>query len=498
MNSSPLLVPSAPNPNEMLALARWSLACYGLALSPTFQIPEHVKIMIRHLEAVERGEEPRSGIFLPPRHSKTETASKLFAAWALGRRPERQIISIGYGQELAEGVGRRVRNLIADPRHAAIFPASRLSDDSAAAHRFSTTRGGEFVAVGRGGPITGRGADLVLVDDVFKDGDEARNPKLRASVREWFGEVVMTRLLPGAAVVLIGTRWHSDDLIGSLLRDHAPEGWKVLSFPAIAEHDESFRKEGEALWADRYPLAYLESQRRILGSASFGALYQQRPVLEEGAIFKPEWFRFYDERPTRLDRVVLSWDTAFKIGADNDYSACTVWGQLGDEYYHLFLWRGKVEFPELKEKVELLVKTWKPTATLVEDSASGQPLIQELMRNPELRIVPVKPKGDKIARAHAITPLFESGAVLVSAAGSYKDQFIEELVAFPSGAHDDLVDSTTQALSYLRGSRQGAPWSAILAAVFGSPPNDSLDPYQRANLVEPPANFVPARRRQFR
>ena len=354
MNSPILVVPSIPSPNDMLALARESLACYGLALSPTFQIPPHVKIMIRHLEALERGEESRSAICLPPRHSKTETAAKLFAAWVLGRHPDWQIISITYGQELADDVGRRVRNLISDPRHEAIFPSSRLSDESSAAHRFGTTGGGAYFGVGRGGSITGRGANVVIVDDVFKDGDEARSSSLRQSIRQWFAETVMTRLLPGAVVVLIGTRWHSDDLIGWILREHAAEGWKMLSFPAIAEHDESFRKEGEALWPEQYSLSYFERRRRLLGAAAFSGLYQQRPVLAEGAIFfKPEWFRLYEGSLPRFQRIVLSWDTAFKVGADNDYSACTVWGETESEYYLLYVWRAGWSSPSSSKKSKL-------------------------------------------------------------------------------------------------------------------------------------------------
>ena len=495
MNSSILVVPSLPSPNDMLALARLSLACYGLALSPTFQLPPHVKIMIRHLEAVERGEELRSAICLPPRHSKTETAAKLLAAWVLGRNPDWQIISITYGQELADDVGRRVRNLISDPRHEAIFPSCRLSDDSSAAHRFGTTCGGAYFGVGRGGPITGRGANLVIVDDVFKDGEEARNSNLRQSIRQWFAETVMTRLLPGAAVLLIGTRWHSDDLIGSVLREHGAEGWRILSFPAIAEHDESFRKEGDALWPEQYSLAYLESQRRLLGAAAFSGLYQQRPVLAEGAIFKPEWFRFYEGPLPRFQRIVLSWDTAFKVGADNDYSACTVWGETESEYYLLFVWRGKVEFPELKQMVEALARQWKASAILVEDSASGQPLIQELLRNTKLEIVPRKPKGDKVSRAHSITPIFESGAVLLPSGGSWKELFMEELLSFPAGAHDDIVDSTTQALSYLRETRWSGDSLAWYAAVLDRPGPQVRDPYLRADMVELPDNYIPGLRR---
>jgi len=488
-----LIVP--PTPNDMLVLARESLACYALAMSSSFQLPPHLKRTIAHLEAIDRGEEPRSIIVMPPRHSKSETVSKLFPAWSLGRRPDLQIISIGYSQELADDVGRRVRNHIDDPRHEAIFPSSRLSSDSAAAHRFATTAGGNFFAIGRGGSITGRGADILIVDDLFKDGDEARSSNLRRSIRQWFAETVMTRLLPGAAVILVGTRWHSDDLIGSLLREHPDAGWKVLSFPAIAEHDESFRKEGDALWPEMYSLSYFEEQRALLGAAGFSALFQQRPVLEEGAIFKAEQFLFYEGEPAGLERIVLSFDTAFKSGADNDYSACTVWGEKANKYYLLYAWRGKLEYPELKKIVVALVRQWRSSATLVEDSASGQPLIQELKQDPELRIVPVRPTGDKISRAHSITPLIELGAVLLPGPNPMSGMFLEEHLAFPNGSHDDLVDTTTQALTYLRDTRTGGVTLAMVEAACGPSKTRETDPYRRAEMVELPEGFNPM---QFR
>jgi predicted phage terminase large subunit-like protein len=489
---------SPPTVNDMLVLARESLACYALAMSPAYQLPPHVKMTIAHLEAVERGEEPRSIVVMPPRHSKSETCSKLFPAWALGRRPQLQIISIGYGQELADDVGRKVRNLLADPRHSAIFPSCRLSSDSTSAHRFATTIDGNFFAIGRGGAITGRGANVLIVDDLFKDGDEARSPGLRRSIRQWFGETVMTRLLPGGVIILVGTRWHSDDLIGSLLREHPESGWTVLSFPAIAEHDESFRKEGEALWPQMYPLSYLEGQRRILGVGAFSSLFQQRPVLEEGAIFKAEQFRFYEGNPPQFQRIVLSFDTAYKLGADNDYSACSVWGATEHEYYLLYAWRARVEFPELRQMVKALVKQWRPAATLVEDSASGQPLIQELKRNPELQIVPVRPKGDKVSRAHSITPLIESGAVLVPGSSPWRDMYLEELQSFPNGVHDDLVDSTTQALLYLRDNQWNGGMLEILTAAWGPSNVRETDPYRRADMVELPDGYSPVQIRPRR
>ena len=184
---------------------------------------------------------------MPPRHGKSFTTSAIFPAWYLGRHPDHQVIFATYGQELSDDYGRRVRNFVATPLHQAIFPDCRLSEDSTAAHRFNTTRGGTYIAVGRGGPITGRGANLLIIDDPLKDFDEASSETVRRAMHDWFNTVAYTRLMPGGSIVLIQTRWHEDDLAGRLLSEHAAEHWELLSLPGIAEHDESFRGQGEAL-----------------------------------------------------------------------------------------------------------------------------------------------------------------------------------------------------------------------------------------------------------
>jgi predicted phage terminase large subunit-like protein len=242
-----------------------------------------------------------------------------------------------------------------------------------------------------------------------------------------------------------------------------------------------------------------EGQDLVRAAAAFSALFQQRPVLEEGAIFKAEWFRFYEGDPADLERIVLSFDTAFKTGADNDYSACTVWGVKANKYYLLYAWRGKVEFPELRQKVAALVRQWRPAATLVEDSASGQPLIQELKRSPELRIVPVKPARDKVTRATSITPMIANGAVLLPGSCPWREMYLEELLAFPNGTHDDLVDTTTQALTYLVYTPSGGGVTLeMLSALSGPTKHMEKDPYRRAEMVELPEGYDPVQIRRRR
>jgi predicted phage terminase large subunit-like protein len=430
-------------------LARVDLACYATALWPSFELAAHHRLIVDKLEAVERGDIRRLMIFMPPRHGKSLLGTQIFPAWFLGRHPDRSIITASYGQELADDFGRWVRNMVNDPMHRAIFPECRLADDATSMRRFSTTAGGSYYAVGRGGPITGRGAHLLMIDDPLKDAEEARSEVIRRVLHEWFLSVAYTRLQPGGAIVLISTLWHEDDLAGRLLRED-PKGWDVLSLAAIAEVDESFRRAGDALWREKFPLEELEETRAVIGSAAFESLYQQRPSAAEGAIFKREWWRYYREPPP-FKRIIQSWDTAFKTGAENDFSACTTWGVADNgHYYLLWFWRGKVEFPELKRRMIWLAQEWNPVQILIEDKASGQSLIQELKYETALPIIPVKVDSDKRRRAEVVTGAIEAGKVLLPESAPWLNVFVDELAAFPNGVHDDAVDSTTQALNYLR------------------------------------------------
>ena len=436
---------------EHLALAHEDLACYAVALWPQFELARHHELIVSRLEAVERGEISRLMIFLPPRHGKSLLASTIFPAWFLGRNPERQLIFATYGQELSDDFGRHVRNLIADHVHRAIFPGCSLSEDSSAAHRFNTVRGGAYFAVGRGGPITGRGAHLLIIDDPLKDYAEANSEIVRRALYDWYSAVAYTRLAPNGAIVLIQTRWHEDDLAGRLLANNFGDDWEVLSLPAIAEHDESFRREGEALWPRRFGLVELEKIRSAVGGRAWASLYQQRPAAAEGAIFKRDWWQFYPPPLTvALNRIVQSWDTAFKRGTENDFSVCTTWGVAENGFYLLHLWRRRVEFPELKRVLASLAEQWKPNAILIEDKASGQSLIQELKLSTALPIIPVRVDSDKETRAQAVTPLMEAGKIFLPESAPWVSDFIEEMACFPNGNHDDVVDATTQALNFLR------------------------------------------------
>jgi predicted phage terminase large subunit-like protein len=447
--------------SNAIELARNDLAAYAAAMWPRFECPPHIRTLISVLEAVERGDFDRVNINFPPRHGKSFCTSQLFPAWYLGRHPDHSIIASSYGQELASDFGRQVRNFVTDPLHERIFPHCRVSDDSSAIHRFGLLRGGNYFAVGSGGSITGRGADLLLIDDPVKGTEEARSATAQRSLRSWYENTAYTRLAPGGRIVIISTRWHEGDLSGWLLKEHASEGWKTISMPAIAEADEGWRNIGDPLWPQRYPLETLDRIREAIGTQAWLSLYQQRPTAEEGGIFRKNWWKRYAE-PPEVGRRVFSLDTAFKTGQGNDYSVVQVWGETKTGYYLLHVSRGRWEFPELKRQVVALADIWKPHAVLIEDAASGQSLIQSLKSETRLPIKPIKPLGDKQSRASAISPLVESGRVYIPESAPWLNDFIEELSSFPAAPHDDQADALTQALTYLRGVSVKFEWTPAL------------------------------------
>jgi hypothetical protein len=311
----------------------------------------------------------------------------------LGRAPTKSIIAAAYGSELATDYGRRVRNFVAARSHREIFPGCRLADDSDSVHRFHTTKGGAYFALGARGAITGRGADLLLIDDPIKSSEAAHSATARRALQAWYESVAYPRLEPGGAVVLIQTRWHEDDLAGWLLREHVTENRHVINLPALGERDDALgREEGEALWPARFPVAALERIRASIGGAAFISLYQQRPTAAEGAIFKRDWFVPYGG-PIECTRTIFSLDCAFKAGQSNDYSVITVLSEAKTGYYIRLVSRGRWEFPEFKRQAVALAAIWRPNAVLVEDAASGQSLIQALKAETRLPILPVPASG---------------------------------------------------------------------------------------------------------
>lgn len=452
-------------------LARASLAGFMLALMPGYQMGwVHRKIcaeLDQFLLDVLAKKSPRLMIAMPPRHGKTHIASRGFPAYALGRYPDLSFIATSYGADLSSRNNRDVQRIIDDPEYAAIFPSTRLygkniRSTSAGAYMRNSDifeivgHKGAYRSAGVGGGITGMGADIAIIDDAHKDRQEADSAKVRQTVWDWYTSTLATRLAPGGGILVIGTRWHMDDLAGRLLEaDRTGEGdkWRIINFPAIAETDEEHRKAGEALHPERYPLEDLEAKKRALGSRDWQALYQQHPVPDGGAIFQRDWLRQYLKKdlPEQFDRVVLSWDMAFKDGDTNDFVVGQAWGSKGADRYLLDQIRARMSFTDTLVAFRRLAQRWpQATAKLVEDKANG-PAVIDALKHEVPGIIPVEPDGSKTARAHAVTPFFEAGNVYLPSPAEceWAKEYTSELLQFPSSAHDDQVDATTQALRYM-------------------------------------------------
>ena len=435
--------------------ARRNLIPFCKYTFPDYQTPPHLQALSDALESIERGELKRLIVLMPPRHGKSEIISLRFPCWYLAKHPEEYIVQAGYAESIALTHSRRARDIFITPEMTRLFPDIHHRPERAgqeiiiperqAAHEWGTKQGGSYYAVGIGGGLTGRGFDIGIIDDPVKDAEEAESQTIREKVWDWYRTVFRTRAQPDAALIVVMTRWHQEDLVGRLLKqakeDPAADQWQILHFKAMAD--------GQALWPEMYPLSVLERIRSSIGGRVFESLYQGNPTVAEGQIIKREWWKYFRE-PPKFERTIHSWDTAFKDKSQNDYSVCTVWGEAGNGYYLLDVWRDKVEFPELKRVAVALYERDKPDLVIVEDKASGQSLIQELQRNTRIPVLPVKVDRDKVARAYAATPLIEAGKVLLPELAPWLFDYIEELSAFPNAAHDDQVDSTTQALSFMR------------------------------------------------
>ena len=437
--------------------ARTSLIGYAKFQMDNYLSPPHIKLLASKLEAVERGDIRRLAIFMPPRHGKSILTSEFFPAWYMGRNPDKYIICSTYAQDLADDFGRKVRNQLQDKRYTDVFPDAELSTDSSSMRRFNTTRGGVYYAVGAGSAITGRGAHLLLIDDPIKGREEADSAAMRKNLLDWYRATAYTRLMPNGSVVLIQTRWHEDDLAGWILKETGHEGWDVVEFPAILNERAATMlelKEGDPLWEESYPLKRLEEIKKTIGTREWSSLYAQKPSVEEGNIIKRWWWKPWTrEHPPEMDYILQSWDTAYTVTETSDYSACTTWGVFsGEGGYNLYLidsFREKLTFPELKSQAVHLYNELQPDLVLVEAKASGWSLVQELMRT-GIPITPFNPKKmDKLARVHSVAPLFEGGRIWFPDTDASAD-VMNQFAMFPNTKHDDLVDSTTQALLRLR------------------------------------------------
>jgi predicted phage terminase large subunit-like protein len=407
--------------------------------NPGYSSAPHHRKIAEKLEAVERGEIDRLAIFMPPRHGKSELASRRFPAWYLGRNPDRQIIAASYNSDLASDFGREVRNIVAGPEYCAIFD-TRLREDSRAAERWNTEQGGAYVAAGVGTAVTGRGAHILLIDDPLKDREEADSEIRRQRVWEWYASTAYTRLMPGGAVILIQTRWHEDDLAGRLLETKTGDKWDVLDLPALNE-------AGEALWPEWYGAKSLERIRTAIGPREWSALYQQRPSPEDGNYFRVDWLKPYNKAPARETLRVYG-ASDYAVTKDGGDWTCHVVVGLDPEgrMYLLDLWRKQAAADEWIEAFCDLVKEWKPIGWAEETGQirSGVgPFLDRRQRERKAFVAREQfpTRGDKAVRAQSIRGRMALEGLYVPTAAPWYPGLRSELLSFPAGKHDDQVDA---------------------------------------------------------
>ena len=429
---------------------------------PTFIHGRHHEKMARAFEKVAEGRTKRLIINMPPRHTKSEFASYLLPSWFLGKFPQKKVIQTSHTAELAVGFGRKVRNLVDSDRYKDLFPDVALQVDSKAAGRWATNYSGEYFAIGVGGAVTGKGADLLIIDDPHSEQEAALaevNPEIYDKTYEWYTSGPRQRLQPGGAIVIVMTRWSKKDLTGQVLKSSAQRGgdeWEVIEFPALFEDYSPPRP----LWPEFWSVKELMALKEELPNSKWMAQYQQNPTSESSAIVKREWWQIWeDDEPPYCEFTLMAWDTAFEKSNRADYSACTLWGifyqpdENGVDQANIILlnaFRDRMEFPTLKRRAIEEYQEWNPDSIIIEKKASGAPLIYEMraMGIPVQEYTPVK-GNDKISRLNSVSDLFASKRIWAPNT-AWAEEVIDEVASFPAGEHDDYVDSTTLALMRFR------------------------------------------------
>ena len=433
------------------------------AMDPNYKVGKHHRRLADLLMAMERGEEDRIGVSVPPRHGKSQLVSIFFPAWYLGRNPGKQILMVSHTGDLAVDFGRKVRNLVGSDKFKEIFPNVSLSADSKSAGRWNTNAGGVYYACGVGAALAGRGADFLIVDDPFSEQDVINgNYEVFEKAYEWFTYGARTRLMPRGKVAIVHTRWHPADLIGRLAKDmvRIPESdqYHFFEFPAIFNENTDNEK---ALWPEFYDLEALHRTKASMPVFQWNAQYQQNPTAEEGALIKRDWWRRWekDDAPS-CEYIIMTLDAAAEKGNRADFTALLTWGvfsddNLTDSNNHIILLNAinvRVEFPELKEMALREYKEWQPDAFIVEKKSSGTPLFQEFRRMgiPVQEFTPHRGTGDKIARVNAIADIVRSGMVWYPEGRKWAEEVVEQVAAFPAAEHDDMVDCVSMALARFR------------------------------------------------
>jgi predicted phage terminase large subunit-like protein len=436
-------------------LAKDSFLDFVKHVYPGYKVGPHHLRLAQIFEDIAAGKKKRVIVNIAPRHGKSELISYLAPAWYLGKYPQKKIIMASHTADLAVNFGRRVRNLVGSESYRDVFPQIELQADSKSASRWGTNFNGEYFAIGVGGALAGRGADLFIIDDPHSE-QEAKTGRSDVFLPawEWFQSGPLQRLMPGGAIIVVMTRWSKLDLTGQIItqmdRHDDVDKWEVVEFPAIKD-------DGEPLWPEFWPLQELLSKKAALDVRYWNAQYMQQPTSEEGALIKREWWEIWDkEEPPQCEFTIMALDAAQETNNRADYNALTTWGVFFNEEtnnYNIILLNAikkRLEFPELKKLVLEEYKEWEPDAFLVEKKSNGAALYQEMRRMgiPVGEFTPGKGQ-DKISRVNAVSDLFSSGIVWAPDR-RWAKEVIEECNDFPSGANDDLVDSTTLALMRFR------------------------------------------------
>jgi predicted phage terminase large subunit-like protein len=438
-------------------------AFYELNPHADFIPGQYIDLMAATLEKCRMGQTKRLILNLPPRTLKSHAASVAFPAWLLGHDPSKQIICASYGQDLADKHARDCRTLMGSSFYKDIYPRTRLSADKMSVNDFMTTAQGFRMSTSVGGVLTGRGADVMILDDILKP-DDALSETRRRAANDWFFNTLLSRLnsKEDGVIIIVMQRLHQEDLVGEVMER---ERWEVLSLPAIAIEDERIpfegplghgafiRKAGNALHPERDSVQTYPKIRDSIGEYNFQSQYQQNPVPREGGLIKREWLQYYSPAAKPEFRMIVqSWDTANKAGEMNDYSVCTTWGLCDGKFYLLHVYRMRLNFPGLKRAAKELYERFNPRKLVIEDKASGTSLIQELKADGIYSVELYQPAtgSDKFMRLAAQAIKFEDGRVrLPGEATPWLDEYVRELTGFPGSKFDDQVDSTTQALDFI-------------------------------------------------
>lgn len=423
---------------------------------PEMLVGEHHIKIAEALDRVIAGKCKRLMIAMPPRHGKSQMGSYLFPAYLMGKLPQSKLIVGSHTAELAQRFGRMIRNLVEDERYGELFPNTKLSVDSKAAGRWNTNAGGEAFFIGKGGAMTGRGGDIVVLDDILDEQDAVSETAME-NTWEWYTSGPRQRLQPNGAIIIINTRWKTDDLSGRLLRQQGQlksDQWEILEFPAILP-------SGNPLWPGYWSLEELEKVKMSIGLKKWNAQWQQQPTNDDGAILKREWWRRwkYDE-PPNCSYIIQTMDTAYSKKETADFSVIATWGVFrpsADEGPGLMLLsvkKGRWDFPELKRVAKAEYVYWQPDNVLIEAKATGTPLQHEL-RKMGIPVTMYSPGGrrtgqDKVSRANAVAPILESGMVWYPEDEEFAQEMVEECAAFPNGSNDDQVDAMVMALMRFR------------------------------------------------